>query len=189
MKTIFPILFFLLTGMGAAAQRNMEEITQLVSLKSGLSKQAVADSLKNIKPLSILSDRTMGNKTIITCRLAKSEDMGGREAFIYLTFLNGLLSDGYLQATFKRADFYDLEDNFRLIRAYLNENWEKEKEKKTASANLVSTGYEYSKAKHDFQKNANINLQYIYSKPGKGEGVYMLRLGWISSIPAENILY
>lgn len=188
MKTFFTFLLLLPAVFCAKAQDSSYEIERLLSLHSGLSTKAVSDSLQNMQSFKMISSKTTGNTTIAAYSIDKSE-MLGREAIVYLTFSNGLLSVGYLQATFKRADFYELQDKVTGIRTYLNKNWEKERERKETSANLVSTGYEYSKAKKNFQKISKVNLQYIYTKPGKGEGIYLLRLDWIADTAPENILY
>ena len=106
-------------------------------------------------------------------------------------FLNNKLAKAYVQTEFARTDYYQMLDNFNALRNFLKQHLEKEKETKSSSADLISTGFDYSKAKQSTTISDKIALQYISTKPGKGYGIYLLQLNWVNSsnTDIEKIVY
>lgn len=201
MKTILTLLIAVLFSCGGMAQLSSPCVFEsLFNLKEGVSKEAVADSIKNIYGLQPLNSSAQDNitnsgtsntvsKKFLIYSTETMECFKGNNGKLYFEFINNRLSKAYIQTEFARADYYEMLDNFNALRSIIKPRWEREKEIKRSLDNLVSTGYDYSKAKQ--AKADNLSLQYIHSKPDKGYGIYLLQLSWINSNKAgiEAIVY
>lgn len=203
MKTILVLLIAVLFSCGGMAQLSSSCVFEsLFTLKEGISKEAVADSIKNIYGLQPLNSRAQDNiihtgnsnkisKELLIYSTETMECFKGNNSKLYFEFINNRLSKACIQTEFARADYYEMLDNFNALRSILKPRWEHEKEIKSSLDNLVSTGYDYSKAKQAKSKAENLSLQYIHTKPDKGYGIYLLQLSWINNSKKgiETIVY
>ena len=195
MKTVFALFITTCLGLSAWAQKDGYcGLERLFALKNNLSKEAVADSVKNIYGAEALNVSVLNNaeqKESLIYSVNRSECLNGNSVRIKFEFLNNKLVKAYMQTEFARADYYPMLDNFNLLRNFIKQHWEKEKETKFFSADLVSTGFEYNKPKQSAFISDKISLQYINTKPDKGYGIYLLQINWINSSNAdiENIVY
>ncbi|CAN5550808.1 hypothetical protein BH10BAC2_BH10BAC2_40490 [soil metagenome] len=192
MKTILSLLIFILFGCGSIAQQNASyAFERLFNLKEGLSKEAVADSITNIYNLDPVSAGRNNSSSILIYKTETIACFKGSGSKLQFEFINNKLYKAYIQTEFARADYYEMLDNFNALRSMIKPGWEHEKEIKYAMDNLVSTGYDYSKAKQTKSKTDKISLQYINTKPDKGFGIYLLQLSWINSSHGgiESIVY
>jgi hypothetical protein len=204
MKTIFTLIIGVLYSAIAFAQQNNScGFERLFNLKEGFSKEAVIDSISNIEGFTLLnttaqqkkSANATTSKTAVKEMLIYSIDAAqcfrGINSKLQLEFTEGKLSKAYIQTTFASADYYEMLDNFTALRNNIKPGWEREKEIKASSGNLVSTGFDYSKAKQSNLKTDKISLQYIHTKPGNSYGIYLLQLSWINiaNTGVETIVY
>jgi hypothetical protein len=203
MKTVFLLLSCLICSYCAPAQLNVSCAPErLFSLREGLSKEAVADSIKSM--YNIVSSNSYIQRAAETGRSANTAIketviytikagacINGTNGKLQFEYVNNKLQKAYLQTIFARADYYDMLDSFNILRNMIKPGWEREKEFKQSADNLVSTGYDYSKAKQSKSKTEKISLQYISTKPGKGYGIYLLQLTWVNTGNSgfETIVY
>jgi len=192
MKTVF-LLLCLICSYCAGAQLNTScALERLFSLKEGLSKEAVADSIKSIYstvPSNSYIQRNAGTgrnvnsaiKETVIYTIKAAPCINGADAQLQFEYVNNKLQKAYLQTVFVRADYYDMLDNFNAFRNIIKPGWEREKEFKQSAGNLVSTGYDYSRARQSKSQTDRISLQYICTKPGKGYGTYLLQLTWVNA--------
>jgi len=164
-------------------------LTKLFSLHIGLSKEAIIDSVKlnyNIQQLRTSTttgsnERKNGAREFLIYKLQNNSCLQGNNTSIQFEFINNKLVNAFIQTEFARADYYALNDNFTALRNMLKQNWQREKETKNASDNLMSTGFVYSKSRNESSNIESILLHYINTKPGKGYGIYLLRLNWVNN--------
>jgi hypothetical protein len=196
---IFLMGFFFI--MHANAQENIYcGLEKAFMLTDGLSKEAVIDSIENnyhITPLDIPAGNSTGTdknsrtKDLLIYKLENNKCFQGNNTKLQFEFINNKLVNAFIETEFARADYYDMLDNFNILRNELRQNWQHEKETKNTSGSLISTGFDYTKAK-DAKSIANkISLHYINTKPGFGYGIYLLQLNWINTINSgiETIVY
>jgi hypothetical protein len=204
MKTILTLIIgFLYSAIAFAQQNNSCGFERLFNLKEGLSKEAVKDSVSNIqgftllnttapqkKPVNAITGKT-GLKEMLIYSIDAAQCLNGVNSKLQLEFTEGKLSKAYIQTAFASTDYYEMFDNFTALRNSIKPGWEREKEIKASSGNLVSTGFDYSKAKKNNLKADKITLQYIHTKPGNGYGIYLLQLSWINTANTgvETIAY
>ena len=195
MKTILSLLVVLFAVNVYAQQDAYCGLAKLFSLHNGSSKEAIIDSIKsyyNIEPLynpaknATISQRKTEAKELLIYKLKNNNCFQGNNTRIQFEFINNKLVNAFIQTEFARADYYALTDNFTALRRALQQNWQREKKIKNTSGDLISTGFIYSKAKDKNTNIENISLHYINTKPGKGYGIYLLQLNWISN-SSDNI--
>lgn len=203
MKTVFTLLFGFLYSAGVFAQQNAGcTFERLFNLKTGLSKEVVKDSLSRMHGFTLVSTtlqtkasnavaQKTNSKEILVYRIDAGECFNGANSKLQLEFAEDKLNKALIQTEFARADYYDMLDNFTALRNKIKPGWEREKEIKATSGNLVSSGFDYSKAKQPNHKTEKVSLQYIHTKPAEGYGIYLLQLSWINPTGAaiETISY
>ncbi|QEC67753.1 hypothetical protein FRZ67_10765 [Panacibacter ginsenosidivorans] len=195
MKTILILFITAFLGINASAQQDGYcGLERLFALNKNLSKEAIADSVKNIYGAEALNINTAGNsapKELLIYHIRNSECFNGNNIRLRFEFLNNKLVKAYMQTEFARTDYYQMLDNFNALRNFLRLHWEKEKEIKFSSTDLISTGFDFTKPKQSITISDKIALQYINTRPDKGYGIYLLRLSWVNSNNAdiENIVY
>lgn len=188
MKTILSLLAFILFSCSSMAQEISTCIfDRLFSLKEGLSKEAVTDSIRNMYNI----DPVNSNGSALIYKAGAIACFKGSGIRLQFEFVNNTLRKAFIQTEFARADYYEMLDNFNALRNMIKPGWVHEKEIKYAMDNLVSTGYDYSKARQVKSQADKISLQYISTKPDKGYGIYLLKLSWINSSATgiESIAY
>jgi hypothetical protein len=201
MKAIMIFLLGFFFIVHANAQENIYcGLEKVFMLTDGLSKEAIIDSIENnyhITPLDISkrnstgSDKNSRTKDLLIYKLENNKCFHGSNTKLQFEFINNKLVNAFIETEFARVDYYDMLDNFNILRNELRQNWQHEKETKNTSGSLISTGFDYTKAK-DAKSIANkISLHYINTKPGFGYGIYLLQLNWINTINSgiETIVY
>lgn len=192
MKTILTLLINALFSCAAMAQQNAScAFERLFNLQEGLSKEALTDSMRSIYHLDPVKAGSNNTSSLLIYKMETIPCFKGSGSKLQFEFVNNKLHSAYMQTEFARADYYEMLDSFNALRSTIRLGWEHEKEIKYVMDNLVSTGYNYSKAKHVKSKTEKISLHYISTKPDKGFGVYLLQLSWINSSTAgiESIAY
>lgn len=183
--TLYIFVFFIFSKAVQAQQTDFCGLQKLLSINSQLSEKAVEDSL-NKMGFQKVSVNNSTQKSILVYTLKNIECLNNNHFTIQFEFLNNKIIKAQAQTEFPRTDQYEMMESFNKLRSYLKQKWEKEKEAKSSSADLVSNGFNYSKAKDENLTSDKITLQYINTKPGKGYGVYLLRLTWLGS-NANNV--
>jgi len=202
MKTIIIFLIGFFFIIDAEAQENIYcGLEKVFMLNNGLSKEAVIDSIKNnyhITPFNIIAgnseatdNKNSSTQNLLIYKIQNNECFHGSNTKLQFEFINNKLVKAFIETEFARVDYYDMLDNFNVLRNELRQNWQHEKETKSTSGTLISTGFDYSKAKDTKSIADRISLHYINTKPGNGYGIYLLQLNWINTTNAgiETIVY
>ena len=203
MKTVCFFFVSLLACIAVKAQTtNYCGLEKLFTINSGISKQAVIDSIKKNYALYLLNDNIINipekagkniddNMEVVIYKIKNSDCFRGDNSKLQFEFVNDKLVKAFIETKFARSDYYDMIDNFNSLRSLLKQEWKHEKQIKTMSGNLVNTGFDYSKAITTGATAEKISLHYINTKPDKGYGVYLLELDWVNTTNnnLESIAY